>query len=484
MVTSFLVQEFDELPPQGLKNTKNTTGSACQEYKVTLEPFHVAIRRARSSSSPFTVTTITTVTTSVITSLRNLFLPLGYPDTVRDGYWEYQVYDSLQGLCSYLRGVVSSAHVLKAAGVGNQEATAWSAALTWALKDGMGMMGGLVFAAWASPLFDAHVKEFRFFADIINNVGLTLDMLAPVLSSPEQFLWVAAASTLCKTMCGMSAGATKGSTTAHFAIKGNLADLHAKEGTQETLVSLMGMTLGIALAKYFQSLETKVSEGTMENNTAWAMQWSVFVSFTCLHVWANYRAVHILRLRTLNRQRATHVLQNVAGIQNKDDKEKVLATIQGPDQVDESLAASTWNMLLPERWSSMVLGARLIDVLDAGTSHSRELLQIFQQEQYVLTVTPRKLVIVCLLTRADNQTELKAFLHALILQHKLQQHKQQQHDTDSSQLIAWSYGIVCDLFSGNQNVWTQLEKQGWDLHERLYLGFSRRRSNVVALKED
>ena len=158
---------------------------------------------------------------SVARYLRNLFLPLGYPDTVRAGYWEYQVYDSIQGLCSYLRGVVSSAHVLQAAGVGNDQATAWGAAVTWALRDGMGLLGGLVFSAAAAPLFDAHVKEFRFFADLINNVGLTLDMLLPLLPA-SLFLWSSAASTLCKTMCGMSAGATKGSITQHFAISGNL----------------------------------------------------------------------------------------------------------------------------------------------------------------------------------------------------------------------------------------------------------------------
>lgn len=45
------------------------------------------------------------------------------------GYLEYQIYDSLQGLCSYLRGVVSTSAVLAAAGVGDAEATAMSAAM-------------------------------------------------------------------------------------------------------------------------------------------------------------------------------------------------------------------------------------------------------------------------------------------------------------------------------------------------------------------
>ena len=52
-----------------------------------------------------------------------------YPNSVREGYLEYQIYDSLQGLCSYLRGVVSTSAVLTAAGVGDSEATAMSAAV-------------------------------------------------------------------------------------------------------------------------------------------------------------------------------------------------------------------------------------------------------------------------------------------------------------------------------------------------------------------
>lgn len=57
------------------------------------------------------------------------FCYISYPDTVANGYIEYQIYDSIQGLCSYLRGVVSTGAVLKAAGVGDAEATAMSAAM-------------------------------------------------------------------------------------------------------------------------------------------------------------------------------------------------------------------------------------------------------------------------------------------------------------------------------------------------------------------
>ena len=165
-------------------------------------------------------------TTAKIDQLcRDLFLPIGYPNSVAEGYLEYQFYDSVQGLCSYLRGVVSTSAVLSATGVGDAQATAMSAAMTWAVRDGLGMIGGLFFSYVASPHFDAHVKEFRLLADILNDVALTLDMALPLLLAqhwissllpfvsdylPSSYLVLTSTSMLCKVACGMAAGATKG----------------------------------------------------------------------------------------------------------------------------------------------------------------------------------------------------------------------------------------------------------------------------------
>lgn len=61
----------------------------------------------------------------------DLFLPVGYPESLEDPacYINYQFFDSLQALCSYLRGVISTSAMLQAAGVGNSDATALSSAM-------------------------------------------------------------------------------------------------------------------------------------------------------------------------------------------------------------------------------------------------------------------------------------------------------------------------------------------------------------------
>lgn len=52
-------------------------------------------------------------------------------------------------------------------------------------------------------------------------------MIAP-LAGPTGFPFVAALGAACKTICGMVAGATRASITAHFALSGNLADVRGE----------------------------------------------------------------------------------------------------------------------------------------------------------------------------------------------------------------------------------------------------------------
>lgn len=325
--------------------------------------------------------------------MTQLFLPIGFPHSVDDSYLPYQLYDGLQGLCSYWRGVVATKAVLEAAGVGNAEATAMSAAMNWALRDGTGMVGGLVFSYCASHLFDTHVKEFRLFADIINDVALTLDMLAPTFGTNS--FWILSLSTICKTMCGMSAGATKGRITHHFSRHGNMADLSAKESTQETLVSLLGMIGGVVVAHLLQHAPHSIT-------------WTMFGFLTYLHVWANYKAVNLLKLATLNPER-THlllggVLQALVNEKEKKDLDQALSEILTPKDINESVLSSTKKLLFPTLHMARPLQPQLLTFLSE-----------FSQEKYVIGVKGNHLY-AWLRVSATYDDELQAYLHALMLE--------------------------------------------------------------------
>ena len=78
-------------------------------------------------------------------------------------------------------------------------------------------------------------------------MGLTLDLVSPLV--PQYFLLLTSAGSVCRAMCGVAAGSTRPAISLHFAKGNNLADITAKEGIQETLVTLFGLTTGLLSAK-------------------------------------------------------------------------------------------------------------------------------------------------------------------------------------------------------------------------------------------
>lgn len=58
-------------------------------------------------------------------------------------------------------------------------------------RDGVGMTCSLAFSSLASTSFDNNIKEWRLFADVINDVGLTLGPLArtPTYCLNQPYLW-------------------------------------------------------------------------------------------------------------------------------------------------------------------------------------------------------------------------------------------------------------------------------------------------------
>ena len=235
--------------------------------------------------------------------LSALFMPVGFPSSVRQEYVEYQLWDTVQALSSYLRGIFSTRALLASAGVGDKNASPLAAAVTWVLRDGAAMIGSLALGYGAGSSFDSRLKEWRLFADIINDVGLTLNMVTPLIDKedrPHLFFGVMAVASVCTAMCGVAAGSTKASITAHMAMNGNTADVSAKENAQETFVTLIGILSGIAVARWLNELESSAS---------FTWSWMLFVILTLLHVYANWRCVTALKLRSLNRHRVNLLLE-------------------------------------------------------------------------------------------------------------------------------------------------------------------------------
>lgn len=213
-------------------------------------------------------------------------------------------------------------------------------------------MLGSVLLAWSKARhFGWDIKKWRLFADVINDIGLTLDLLAPLY--PQYFLFLVCLGSFCRALCGVSAGATRAALMTHFSKNGNASDLHAKEGIQETAVTLLGMLAGV--------LATRTLNGSV------AKTWITFFLLTLLHVVANLFAVRALILDTLNKQRLCLLIDNYLDQCKIDEVKRIeyvtkhdsAITLLSPEEV--SLKESVCYYWVQSRWN-IQLGAPIHDL--------------------------------------------------------------------------------------------------------------------------
>lgn len=190
--------------------------------------------------------------------------------------------------------MLSTQALLGAIGVGEKSATVIGATFQWFLRDLTGMLGGILFTFYQGSNLDSNAKMWRLVADLMNDLGMLMDLLSPLF--PSAFVFIVCLGSLSRSFTGVASGATRAALTQHFALQQNAADISAKEGSQETVATMIGMALGMLLARF-----------TMGHSL---VIWFSFLSLTIFHMYANYRAVRCLSLNTLNNQRASILLQH------------------------------------------------------------------------------------------------------------------------------------------------------------------------------
>ncbi|KAK4403108.1 protein root UVB sensitive 3 [Sesamum angolense] len=213
----------------------------------------------------------------------------GFPSSVTRDYVPFQVWDSLQGLSTYMRTMLSTQALLSAIGVGDKSATVIGATFHWFLRDLTGMLGGVLFTFYQEKNVTRWLK-LSFF-DMLS--GMLMDLVS--LCSIGIFVYCVLGS-ISRAFTGVASGATRAALTQHFALQNNAADISAKEGSQETVATMLGMALGMVLARI-----------TMGHSIA---IWFCFLSLTIFHMYANYKAVRCLSLCTLNCERSSILLSH------------------------------------------------------------------------------------------------------------------------------------------------------------------------------
>lgn len=169
------------------------------------------------------------------------------------------------------------------------------------------MIGGLLFTTLSSTNFGQNAKSWRLFADYIYNVGITLDLIAPM--NQALFLYFICLSSVCKSLCAVAAGATGSVISEHWGQwHGNVAEVNSKNKAQTMVVSLLCLIVSVPFTRF------------IDRQSA-AFVWGVYSVLTAIHVVVSYLCVRSLQLRSVNVSRGAllvkHFLDTVASTLQK-----------------------------------------------------------------------------------------------------------------------------------------------------------------------
>lgn len=207
----------------------------------------------RTATSTTTVTTTTTysndnqnIRVNVVDRLQSIFLPRDFRTSVSQNYLSFIKWQVLSSTCGTIMGVLSTQSLLTALGMGATGALPAAATLNWILKDGLGLVGGVVYTSLRSHLFDSEPKRYRFRASLALQVATFCELLTPLF--PHLFLPMASLSNVAKNMAWLALSGTRAQMNLSFCLKDNLGDVTAKSGSQSTAASLIGTGIGVMLA--------------------------------------------------------------------------------------------------------------------------------------------------------------------------------------------------------------------------------------------
>ncbi|CAN6675820.1 unnamed protein product [Malus baccata var. baccata] len=367
-----IVEEWNGSSSTKLSRTATITASPSLSIQRSGSPFHHVWRRFLEA-----------------------FVPEGFPSSVTPDYVPFQVWDLLQGLSTYIRTMLSTQALLSAIGVGEKSATVIGATFQWFLRDLTGMLGGILFTFYQGSNLDSNAKMWRLVADLMNDLGMLMDLVSPLF--PSVFVFVVCLGSISRSFTGVASGATRAALTQHFALQSNAADISAKEGSQETVATMVGMALGMLLARV-----------TMGHPLA---IWFSFLSLTVFHMYANYKAVRCLALNSLNPERCSIVLQHFMKT----------GQVLSPQQVSKMehilpIWASSWSSKKTESMHVDVsLGVRvsslnhleLKDLLHSAGSH-------YKKARYLLMERKGN---ICIVMHKDSTATdvLQSFFHANVM---------------------------------------------------------------------
>jgi hypothetical protein len=360
------------------------------------------------------------------------FLPAHFPNSVAPGYARFTAF----GFCASVAGstgmVLSTQTLLLAVGVvgsgsasvdvavgvvGPEAAAAavaapiMAGALNWVLKDGVGQLGGVIFASKMGQTrrFDSNPKKWRMVAALALDTANLMEIMAPTVSA-GMVLPLACLSNTLKNIGFLTASASRAALHQSFSVTGNLGDVTAKAASQSMAAGFLGTAIGVGISTLLQhNAESFVT---------------AFLFLTVIHQGCNYASLQAVALKNFDRHRLHLLLeQYVVNLHaqptntNNTSAGDPAAVIVSPSWV---AAHEVFVPLLPQddayHWLS--IGSRLPELCPGGSDEFTRLLQACPNQAHVINWTPDGGRIHLVFTKnADGADLVKGMLHAYLLHH-------------------------------------------------------------------
>lgn len=302
----------------------------------------------------------------------HLFLPAHFPHSVCPSYITYASYCFLGSIAGSAAMVLSTQALLIAVGVGTQSAAPMAAALNWVMKDGIGQLGGVMFASqlgqggidllhwktrlekWMLPAVgvvgiqyrqrdatkkrrgnsqqgsaDTNPKRWRMVAAMALDFSTLLEICTPMMG-PEYFLPCASIANIGKNVGFLAASASRAAIHQSLSMGGgslptSLLPVAVSESSPKNMTPVVmpqpksSSNLGDVTAKSgSQSIVASllgIAVGIFLSQTFCSDHGTVgilagFVVLSAIHQMCTYKAVKSVPLRSLDRHRLHLVLSS------------------------------------------------------------------------------------------------------------------------------------------------------------------------------
>ncbi|GAO14686.1 hypothetical protein UVI_02028990 [Ustilaginoidea virens] len=369
--------------------------------------------------------------------------------------WLHRTADSvILAFFSTITALLANRALLQGLGVGDANSSATFAMLITILKDAMSRIATIVFAHRFGLRIEPDAKRYRFLADVLNDTAFFLQLYSPYFSRPGKLVALASGEAL-RAACGVAAGASKAALSVHFAKHDNLAELNAKEASQETAVGLVGLLVGTLVVKVVQDHRSV---------------FYLMVALVLAHLWMNYLGVRSVCMATLNRQRATILFQEYVRS----------GTVLTPEQVAHRERIILWRPVVRNRRGEPIAKIEFAESYKQAASHggAKDAVSIVDGPMHTsFLVAPRgnKLakIRVLLWSGCQPRHAILAWFHAMQAAWRM---GKQDHG-----------GVVeCEKpdqrRAEDEELWTSMAQVGWDLETQAFETTAPIRLRVQSIK--